>query len=207
MIEEFFSRYFDRPAGPVLRPTIEINHPVIRRMYDEYGLCTSRNGFFRVVDPEEWQESYMPWFLMMRDEDEVFEGPELYPFMTTAFGYVYVFANLPDEDLVGYIDITSNFHSMGDADSVFSGNLLDPIFRRFNLNGDFYEPLLKTEGEPDADECFGFFPPISLGGERELKNARRVKLREHLDLLAQASGLPDIQRGRWTDRSSSCDKW
>ncbi len=192
MSRTFLSRNFDKPNGDITVPRLKINHPVIRKLYQKYGVCESKDRFFRIVDPEEWQAHYMPWFLLMRDQEEVFEGPELYPFMTTAFGSVYVFANLPDEDLVGYIDITSNFHSMGDADSVFSGNLLDPIFRRFNLNGDFYEPLLKREGEPDADECFGFFPPISLGGERELKNARRVKLREHLDLLAQASGLPSM---------------
>ena len=34
----------------------------------------------------------MPWFLMMRDEIGAYRGPELYPFMTTAFGFPYMFS-------------------------------------------------------------------------------------------------------------------
>lgn len=133
----------------------------------------------------------MPWFLLMRDEEEVFEGPEIYPFMTTAFGFVYMFANLPDEDLAGYIDTTSNFNIIGHASYLLQKVLIDPISYRFNLYGDIYEELLPIAPPLTPDECFGFFPPISLGGEPVIENVQRVKLREHLDILAQTSGLPE----------------
>ncbi|GGS42518.1 hypothetical protein GCM10008961_37160 [Deinococcus knuensis] len=176
----------------MLRPTIEINHPVIRRMYDEYGLCTSRDGFFRVIDPEEWQEPYMPWFRLMRDEGdgEIFEGPELYPFMTTAFGSAYVFADLEGEDLVGYVDVTSNFNVMGGVRWLFKRNLEDSIFYQYNLYGGLYEELSPVEPPLQPDECFGFLPPLALGGVDTREGIHRVQLREHLDLLAQSSGLP-----------------
>lgn len=191
MIEAFLSTYFDNPAGETVKPNLKIHHPVIQKIYEEYGICTSKDGFYRIVDPEEWQESYMPWFLLMRDEEEVFDGPELYPFMTTAFGFPYIFANLPEEDLAGYINIIKNFSLVGHASFLFNNVLLDPISYKFTLHGDIYEELSPIKPPLTPDECFGFFPPLSMGGEAVIENVQRVKLREHLYFLAQASGLPE----------------
>jgi hypothetical protein len=192
MTDEFFTINFDEPSGDIVRPNLHIAHPAIEDIYARYGLATSKSGFFRIVDPEEWQEHYMPWFRLMRDEGdgEIFEGPELYPFMITAFGSAYIFANLEDEDLVGHVDITNDFNVMGSARSLFKRNLGDPIFYEYNLYGGLYEDLSPVDPPLAPDECFGFFPPLSMGGEASMENVRRVKLREHLDFLAQAAGLP-----------------
>ncbi|WP_189064201.1 T6SS immunity protein Tdi1 domain-containing protein [Deinococcus seoulensis] len=190
MIEEFFSMYFDKPAGPVLRPAMTINHPVIRHIYEEYGICTSRNGFFRVIDPEKWQESYMPWFRLMRDDDGVYEGPELFPFMTTVFGYPYIFSNLENATVAGYIDVTDNFHTLGHASALFEEVLLDDVSYQYSLYGEVYEDLMPVDPLLTSEECFGFFPPITMGGEPSAETVQRVKLREHLHFLAEISGLP-----------------
>lgn len=191
MIEAFFYNHFDSPKGKTIKPSLKIHHPVIKEIYENYGIYTSKDGFYRVVDPEEWQEHYMPWFLYMRDQEQIFEGSELYPFMTNAFSYAYVFANLPDEDLVGYINITSNFNLMGHASYLFRKVLLDPISQKFNLHGDIYEELSPIKPPLTPDECFGFFPPISMGGEPVIEKVQRVKLCEHLHFLSQAAGLPE----------------
>lgn len=190
MIEPFFTQHFDKPARPPEPLTIKIHHPVIQRIYDEYGVTTSKTGLFRVVDPEEWQESYLPWFYLMRDEDGVFEGPELYPFMTTAFGQAYIFANLPDEDLVGFVDVTDNFHVLGSGRAYFLRHINDPIFHAYNLYGELFEELAPAGPPLLPGECYGFFPLLSMGGEATLESVQRVKLREHLDILAQFGGLP-----------------
>ena len=191
MIEAFFSKYFDKPTGEAIQPKLEIKHPVIKEVYKKYGICTSRDGFYRVIDPEEWQEHYMPWFFQMRDEDGVFTGPELYPFLTTAFGWAYIFINEPGEDIVGYLDIFNNSHVSSDSQYFFDEVVLDPIYCKFSLNSDIYEELLPIKPPLTPDECFGFFPLISMGGDPVIENVQRVKLREHLYFLAQVSGLPE----------------
>ena len=191
MIEDFFSRNFRKSAETPVLPKIKIAHPAIREIYETYGICTSEDGFYRIIDPEDWQESYMPWFLLMRDEEEIFKGTELYPFMTTAFGHAYIFANLADEDFVGYIDVTNNYFAVSDAEFYLSENLNDPMFYRYSLNGDIYEQLSPVKPLLKPSECFGFFPLLSLGGDQMAENVKRVMLREHLDILAQASGLPE----------------
>lgn len=191
MIESFFSKHFKKPTDAPVSPKMQISHPVIREIYESYGICTSTNGFYRVIDPEEWQGSYMPWFLLMRDEEEIFKGPELYPFMTTAFGHAYIFANLENEDFVGYIDVTNNYFAMSDSEFYLSENLNDSMFFRYSLNGDIYEKLSPVKPPLEPNECFGFFPLLSMGGDQMAENVKRVKLREHLDILAQAAGLPE----------------
>jgi len=190
MIDEFFSTNFDKPQNLPNGMNLEIHHPVIRRIYEEYGVTSSNDGFYRIVDPETWQASYLPWFFHMRDEEGVFEGKELYPFMTTAFGFGFIFANLPDEDLVGYVDITNNFNIVGPAEYVFNKVLTDPITYKYTFHGELYEEFGPTEPPLTPDECFGFFPLLSMGGEPSIESIQRVKMREHLGLLAQAAGLP-----------------
>lgn len=189
MIEPFFTQHFEKPARPPESLNMKIHHPAIQRIYDEYGVMTSKTGLFRVVDPEEWQASYLPWFYLMRDEEDIFGGPELYPFMTTAFGQAYIFANLPDEDLVGFVDVTSNFNVMGSARTFFLRHLNDPIFHEYNLYGNLLDELAPA-GPLLPSECYGFFPPLAIGGEASLETVQRVKLREHLDILAQVGGCP-----------------
>ncbi|WP_158590172.1 T6SS immunity protein Tdi1 domain-containing protein [Deinococcus sp. RM] len=196
MTDEFFTLNFNEPTAPIVRPRLPILHPVINGLYERYGCCRSKNGLFRLVDPAAWQEPYTPWFLMMRDEGEgdVFEGPELYPFMTTAFGSAFVFANLDGEDLVGYVDITTNFNVMGGVRSIFKRTLRDPIFTQYNLHGGLYDELSPVQPPLEPDQCFGFLPPLALGGEATREGVHRVQLREHLDLLAQLTGLPMASR-------------
>ena len=43
-------------------------------------------------------------------------------------------------------------------------------------------PVLRP---PARDECYGFFPALPLGGPGTADTLQRVKLREHLALLAQ----------------------
>ena len=173
MIEAFLSTYFDNPAGETVKPNLKIHHPVIRRIYEEYGICTSKDGFHRIIDPEKWQEYYMPWFLLIRDEgDGIFNGLELYPFITTGFGHAYIFANLEDEDLVGYIDISDNFNTMGSAKSFFLRNLNDPIFYNFNLKGEIYKDISPIEPPLTPDECFA--QELHLHNGRKALPAERI---------------------------------
>lgn len=49
---------------------------------------------------------------------------------------------------------------------------------------------LAPAGPLPPSECYGFFPPLAIGGEASLESVQRVKLREHLDILAHVGGCP-----------------
>jgi hypothetical protein len=48
-----------------------------------------------------------------------------------------------------------------------------------------YLDAIQTLGEPDADECLGFFPALALGGPGTVDTLQRVNLFVHLAILAQ----------------------
>jgi hypothetical protein len=53
------------------------------------------------------------------------------------------------------------------------------------LDQKLFQKARKKLGPIEYDECYGFEPAIALGGPGTLSTLRRVKLREHLSLLAQ----------------------
>ena len=43
-------------------------------------------------------------------------------------------------------------------------------------------------GELKQDECFGYVPLLGLGGSEKIDNLRKVKIREHIELIAKMTG-------------------
>ncbi|WP_082116290.1 T6SS immunity protein Tdi1 domain-containing protein [Hymenobacter terrenus] len=44
-------------------------------------------------------------------------------------------------------------------------------------------------GEPAYDECFGYVPLLALGGPETMEHLEKVKLREHIFLISQFTGI------------------
>ena len=53
------------------------------------------------------------------------------------------------------------------------------------LEKPFFDRALKTLGPLAPDEMYGFEPTLAVGGKADLKNLRKVKVVEHLVMLAQ----------------------
>lgn len=70
-------------------------------------------------------------------------------------------------------------------DLFFEACVTDPEFRQSYMFGDLFEDVKKRQGPLKHDECYGFFPALAMGGTADAESARRVKLHEHLVLLAQ----------------------
>lgn len=64
--------------------------------------------------------------------------------------------------------------------SLCSDRYLDKVLWR-----DLYRKAIRRLGRPEADQCYAFEPALALGGKPTASTLRKVKLREHLGLLAQ----------------------
>ena len=42
-------------------------------------------------------------------------------------------------------------------------------------------------GSLSFDECFGYVPLLGLGGAKKVENLKKVKIREHIELITQLS--------------------
>ena len=74
--------------------------------------------------------------------------------------------------------------------SYFDGEVTIPIFA--TAFGDIitwedkkYNAAVKKYGELEYDECFGYVPLLALGGKESVKNLKKVKMREHIALIAE----------------------
>lgn len=84
----------------------------------------------------------------------------------------------PEKRQTPNIDISSNIFSF----SPKRADLEDD-------NGPLFSRAVEKLGEPNLDECYGFFPALALRGERRLENLKRVKALEHFVILAQLTPL------------------
>ena len=64
-------------------------------------------------------------------------------------------------------------------------NLADPAYCRDAFFLDLHKKAYAKLGVLVCDEGYGFQPLLSLGGCEDVENMVKVKLREHLSLMAQ----------------------
>jgi hypothetical protein len=67
-------------------------------------------------------------------------------------------------------------------------DLADEGFLRDNLNDTNYPAAKEKLGELEYDECYGYVPLLELGGAEKIDNLQRVKIKEHISLIAQTVG-------------------
>ena len=51
-----------------------------------------------------------------------------------------------------------------------------------------YNEAINLMGDLDIDECFGYVPLLGLGGNKNLENLKKVKTREHIELISRVVG-------------------
>lgn len=142
--------------------------------WQDTGWCSYFDGFLWLVDPAQYEEVF-ELFLPESDSSLVF--------MRTAFGSP-IYWDGADAALLDVVnlDTTPMFDEM---DWVFDGMLTRAPFLDDVLDRDYFLEALPRLGAPGVDECYGYFPPKAMGGDGTPDTLQKVKLREHLTLLAQ----------------------
>lgn len=51
-----------------------------------------------------------------------------------------------------------------------------------------YKAATKKLGNLEYDECFGYVPLLALGGKESVNNLKKVKILEHIALIAEMTG-------------------
>ena len=106
----------------------------------------------------------------------------IYPFMRTAFADVFSF---DAEGEVGSVSVVTGVMTNLRLESYLNRTLtrasdLDDLYLR-SLFGE----APPRDGPLDGGQCFGFLPPLALGGDLDLDHVQKVGLQEHLHFLGQ----------------------
>jgi hypothetical protein len=140
------------------------------------GAGIAGDGFLRVIDPAEFV-------------DVVHEGlagsETTVPIAVTAFGDLVCWR---DNLMLAVLFRYGTTEGLSKKPATLGTRLVKPDWATVMLKAPLWEAARDTLGVPDFDECFGFVPMLVLGGAEKVENLKRVKLKEHLDLLVQATG-------------------
>lgn len=163
-------------------------------LWQEVGLGIFSKGLFRIVSPDDYQffvDTYI------EDKERYFEYS--LPFMTTAFGDIFVWVKdiCQNREYAIFINVRSGNWDIitSRIDLLFSLYMAEEKWLKkfFDLKVTDFSKLTDKLGIPKADECFGYVPALALGGSKSLKNIQIVKMLPYIDIIAQTIGAFDMK--------------
>lgn len=146
-------------------------------LWKEYGFGSFMEGYLKIVNPEEYQDLI---------EDTYFRGSVSVPMFVTAFGDVIT---LEEGQYIGMVMYKNgNFAMLAKNFRRFIQNLEDDYFWEKYFQIPQYVEAIKKLGELEHDECFGYVLLLGLGGSEGVQNLKKVKIREHIEMISQLVG-------------------
>ncbi|HEV2880961.1 MAG TPA: GAD-like domain-containing protein [Pyrinomonadaceae bacterium] len=138
------------------------------------GWCRYADGLFWTVNPSEYADILPDWLK---------EPKHAYVYLRTAFGSMIFWDGRSNYFLDVHDKGVSRLFT--GVEDVFNGTLCDDDYLDDVILRPTFREALPRLGQPAKDECYGFLPPLGMDGEFSADNLERVKLREHLAILAQ----------------------
>jgi hypothetical protein len=143
--------------------------------WKERGFSSYLNGLLIATDPSDYYDLIDGW---VEDSDKC------HVVLRTAFGSFYYLKDgeYYDQEVINKI----SSHLQNRFDFIIKYTLADKNNQDSLLHKGIYDKVVKRLGPPDYDEVYAFVPAISMGGDYNPDNVQKVKLKEHLALLAQS---------------------
>jgi hypothetical protein len=164
----------EKPSDEAIRAYEGLLPPELLDHWRDVGWCAYGKGLLWVVNPQQFEDVVEDWV--------DFESGRSFAFLRTAFAHLYLW----HEGYVYSLDVQYGSLSKvtKNIKRIFT-LLCDPEIQENILRTKLYEQALERLGPPDRDECYAFVPALALGGSGGADTVQRVKIREHLGLLAQ----------------------
>lgn len=177
---EDFKRLYDppedceRPGDEAIRAYERLLPPELIDHWREVGWCSYAKGLLWFVNPQQFEGVLEDWI--------DFESGGFLVFLRSAFAHLYIW----HEGYVYSLDVQHGSLSQVTKNmNLFFTLLCDPEIRARILRTDLHSKALLRLGVLNRDECYAFEPALALGGPGTIDTVRRVRMREHLGLLAQ----------------------
>lgn len=145
--------------------------------WKEYGFGTILNGYIKIINPKMYDEIL---------KETYFRSAESIPIMITGFGDIITWEKNKYVGVVKYRKSRVNIVSA--SFKYFFQNLLEDCFLEEDLEWNPYTEAINNYGKLEYDECFGYVPLLGLGGSEKVENIKKVKIREHIELITQLVG-------------------
>lgn len=183
-MNEFMEKVFldFKPNATVSKDTIEkyidkLGEDVID-VWKKYGYGSAFRGYLKVVNPDELQQLLEETYIMPFDDIPVFVTGMGDIIACNSRGSFVIVDYRHQRTKVLWTDRKIRWNYLMEAYYLDKYWQLDPYFE-----------AVEQYGEPDYDECFGYVPLLSLGGNESVENLRKMKYEAHISLIGNIQGI------------------
>jgi hypothetical protein len=169
--------------------------PSLIDFWVDHGWGNYAGGMLKICDPAE----FFSVIQLILKNDKDFKSQECLVFAFTVFGRLFAWHPEHREFSIDLLDYTLSASSYirpeekTNEDIEIASYLITFNQERNDLcdasDKPMYARAVKELGYPTLDECFGFFPALILGGQKDVQHLKRVKAREHFAILAELRGV------------------
>lgn len=182
MFESFFEKYakydsLEIPSKVLIEDYSEILPEKFLKLWGNYGSGTFLNGYLKLVKPDEYKDLIQEVYL------NKFKNPIV--LFVTALSDLIIWEN----DYLVLLDFRHGTSKVLESGfEYFMNDLIDEKYLEEDLS---WSPYIKAKdrlGELAYDECYGYMPILAAGGFEKVENLQKVKIKEHISVIAQLAG-------------------
>jgi hypothetical protein len=144
--------------------------------WERFGFGGYARGLVWIVNPTQLEDVLAEWLPAKGGKKRAV------PVARTAFGNVIYWR----DPGFTFLDVNYNkqFGAGGNVELLFIFYLIDKKSRKSVLEEPEFKKAFKALGMLKRDEMYAYTLPLAMGGEPGIKNMTKVKMREHLSILA-----------------------
>ncbi|GAB3566744.1 DUF1851 domain-containing protein [Arthrobacter alkaliphilus] len=147
-------------------------------LWTDYGLGNFRDGYLRVVNPDDWMQ-------LVQDTHKGFRP--LIPIMTTAMGDIVGW----DGELLRLLDYRHGLVRTLFGEAYFVTDTQSSKYMESKLFWSPYPEARELYGVPDPGQCFGYVPFLAAGGPETVENLQILDMRTHIEVITAFMGPLD----------------
>ncbi|WP_276352562.1 T6SS immunity protein Tdi1 domain-containing protein [Cohnella caldifontis] len=177
-MNEFMEKVFldFKPHGAVSKETIEkykdkLGDDVID-VWNKYGYGSAFKGYLKAVNPDELQQLFLETYIMPFDDIPVF---------VTGMGDIIACNSRGSFVIVDYRHQRTKV--LWTDRKIRWNYFLEAYYYDKYWQWDPYFEAVEKHGEPDYDECFGYEPLLSLGGNESVENLQKFPSLPSIQLI------------------------
>jgi hypothetical protein len=136
------------------------------------------NGYLWIINPRDYKDTLEEIYTPVENPTSCFARD--------AFAGLYVW----EGESIVYIDVRHG-HSkvVGRKIGVFFNKILtDWEYYSEQLHLENFHPAKEVLGDLAFDECYAYVPLLGSGGSEKAENLQKVKIKEHISIIAQTLG-------------------
>ncbi|MRG48402.1 DUF1851 domain-containing protein [Chitinophaga sp. SYP-B3965] len=148
--------------------------PKLIQLWQEHGFGSIAGGYLKIVNPADFEETLKEIY------SPIFKNPIV--MFATGMSDLIIWEN-------NYTVLLNCRHGISkvieSGFNYFLEDIYDKEFIDEELEGGNY---FKAKDKIAFDECYGYVPLLGSGGAEKVENLQKVKIKEHISIIAQTLG-------------------